>query len=462
DIFDRPKDIRTLNSLAQYVVFVGIDELTVERPILHDLINLICVQSSELENLPKHICQNVSDMVTYQEIVLSSKYLQQFSYLKNIYIPEYLTYTPYWDECKNLGINLHIVPLELDVQKSAEFIIGIILSTHYDIMSIHLNEKHSTYGKRPASSPSQSTVNQLLKINKHRYNRTDEILFKHTIVDNDSDNNQAKEITFSNRHEAQLNTVRNIQIGIIGLGPISLAIIRQLEKFNYTIRVYDKYLPDGIDTALHLHYTNNYEEIIHESDWIIFIQETIVFKDVKLCSKKNDYSSLMVNELFNNENMKARIKTDELNIQRSPNLICLNNQLNKLQVQSEELRRSMSLFLRRNLLKNYIFPPKMNNEFKNNTERQLKLAFNNPRMNPFMYPSKKHTDIKQQILNCSLELLCLQDSFECESGKVKQTVIDQEMNTNNEKKLTQQLTYIHSKATESVDATIKQEDSQRG
>ncbi|KAH8870660.1 C-terminal-binding protein [Schistosoma japonicum] len=441
DKFDLPKDIRTQNPSAQYVVFIGIDELTIERPILHDVVNLICVQCSELKNLPKHICQNVSDMVTYQEIVLSSKYLQQFCCLKNIYIPEYFTHIPLWDECKNLGINLHIVPLELDVQKSAEFIIGIILSIHYDIISIHFNEKNSTYGKRPASSPSQSVVNQLLKVNKHLYNRTDEILFKHTTVDNDSNNIQAKESIFSNRYEAQLNTVRNIQIGIIGLGPISLAIIRQLEKFNYTIRVFDKYLPDGIDTVLNLHYTHNYEEIIHESDWIIFIQETSVFKDIKLCSKRNDYFSLVINDLFNKDCMKSRMKmgfhiiyismtedsaqelitlntaaqsgyvadiyallrkpcdklANELNIQRSPNLICLNNQLNKLQVQSEELRRCMSLFLRRNLIKNFIFPPKMNDEFNNKTEPQLKLASNNLRMNPLMYPPKKHTEINQQI-----------------------------------------------------------------
>lgn len=49
------------------------------------------------------IRQNVSDIVTYQEMILSAEYLQYLSALKNIYIPECLTCMNCWDEVKNLG-----------------------------------------------------------------------------------------------------------------------------------------------------------------------------------------------------------------------------------------------------------------------------------------------------------------------------------------------------------------------
>ncbi|CAI2729967.1 unnamed protein product [Schistosoma spindalis] len=435
------EDIPSLNRIVQYVIFIGIDELTIEMPILHDVINLLCVQYSDLKNLPEHIRQNVSDIVTYQEIILSVEYLQYFSILKNVYIPECLTCINRWDEVKNLGINLHIVPLELDVNKSADFIIGIILSTHYDIMSIYVNEKNQPTVKRPASSPSQSTMNQLVQIDKPLYNHTNDIVFKHTTTTTTTTTDQTIENIVSNNQGAQLNTDRNIQIGIIGLGPISLTIIRQLEKFNYNIRVFDKYLPDGIDTVLGLNYTNNHEEIIHGSDWIIFIQETSILKDLKLFGKSDIYSPLTVNEIFN-ENIKAKMKsgchilyinlvddyphevitlntiahsgyvadiyallrksceklTNEFNIQRSSNLICLNNKLHKLQVQSEELRRHMSQFLRRNLLKNLMFIPKMNETnqtdmFKYKAEPQFKMTLNNQKINTL----KKNTNMHQKI-----------------------------------------------------------------
>ncbi|VDP49853.1 unnamed protein product [Schistosoma mattheei] len=343
-----------------------------------------------------------------------------------------------WDEVKNLGINLHIVPLELDVNKSADFIIGIILSTHYDIMSIYVNDKNQPTVKRPASSPSQSIMNQLVQINKPLYNHTNDIVSKHTTT---TTNDQTTKNIVSNNQGTHLNTDRNIQIGIIGLGPISLTIIRQLEKFNYNIRVFDKYLPDGIDTVLNLNYINNHEEILHESDWIIFIQEASILKDLKLFGKSDIYSPLTVNEIFN-ENIKAKIKsgchilyinlvddyphevitlntlahsghvadiyvllrkpceklTNEFNIQQSSNLICLYNKLNKLQVQSKELRRSMSQFVRRNLLKNLIFIPKINeitqtDVYKYKTEPQFKVTLNNQKMSTL----KKNTNIHQKI-----------------------------------------------------------------
>uniref|UniRef100_A0A5K4F713 THAP-type domain-containing protein n=1 Tax=Schistosoma mansoni TaxID=6183 RepID=A0A5K4F713_SCHMA len=435
------EDIPSLNQIVQYVIFIGIDELTVEMPILHDVINPLCIQYSDIKNLPEHIRQNVSDMVTYQEIVLSVEYLQYFSFLKNIYIPECLNSKNCWDELKNLGINLHIVPLELDVNKSADFIIGIILSTYYDIMSIYMNEKNQPTVKRPASSPSQSIVNQLVQINKPLHNHTNDIIFKHTTTTND----QAIGNIVSNNQGTRLNTERNIQIGIIGLGPISLTIIRQLEKFNYNIRVFDKFLPDGIDTVLNFNYTNNYEEIIHRSDWIIFIQESSIMKDMRSFGRSNGCSLLTVNEIFN-ENMKAKMKsgchilyinlvddyphelitlntlahsgyaadiyvllrkscenlTSEFNIQKSPNLICLNNKLNRLQVQSEELRRSISQFLRRNLLKNLMFIPKFTeitqtDEFKNKTEPRHKMTLNNQKMNPTINTLKKNTNTHQKL-----------------------------------------------------------------
>ncbi|CAH8555552.1 unnamed protein product [Schistosoma intercalatum] len=430
------EDIPSLNRIVQYVIFIGIDELTIEMPILHDVINLLCVQYSDLKNLSEHIRQNVSDIVTYQEMILSAEYLQYFSALKNIYIPECLTCMNCWDEVKNLGINLHIVPLELDVNKSADFIIGIILSTHYDIMSIYVNDKNQPTVKRPASSPSQSIMNQLVQINKPLYNHTNDIVFKHTTT-----NDQTIENIVSNNQGTHLNTDRNIQIGIIGLGPISLTIIRQLEKFKYNIRVFDKYLPDGIDTVFNLNYTNNHEEIIHESDWIIFIQEASILKDLKLFGKSDIYSPLTVNEIFN-ENIKAKMKsgchilyinlvddyphevitlntlahsgyvadiyvllkkpcetlTNEFNIQQSSNLICLYNKLNKLQVQSKELRRSMSQSVRRNLLKNLIFIPKINeitqtDVYKYKTEPQFKVTLNNQKMSTL----KKNTNLHQKI-----------------------------------------------------------------
>ncbi|CAH8572431.1 unnamed protein product [Schistosoma bovis] len=430
------EDISSLNRIVQYVIFIGIDELTIEMPILHDVINLLCVQYSDFKNLPEHIRQNVSDIVTYQEMILSAEYLQYLSALKNIYIPECLTCMNCWDEVKNLGINLHIVPLELDVNKSADFIIGIILSTHYDIMSIYVNDKNQPTVERPASSPSQSIMNQLVQINKPLYNHTNDIVFKHTTT-----NDQTTENIVSNNQGTHLNTDRNIQISIIGLGPISLTIIRQLEKFKYNIRVFDKYLPDGIDTVFNLNYTNNHEEIIHESDWIIFIQEASILKDLKLFGKSDIYSPLTVNEIFN-ENIKAKMKsgchilyinlvddyphevitlntlahsgyvadiyvllrkpceklTNEFNIQQSSNLICLYNKLNKLQVQSKELRRSMSQFVRRNLLKNLIFIPKINeitqtDVYKYKTEPQFKVTLNNQKMSTL----KKNTNLHQKI-----------------------------------------------------------------
>ncbi|CAH8556150.1 unnamed protein product [Schistosoma intercalatum] len=436
EISNQGEDIPSLNRIVQYVIFIGIDELTIEMPILHDVINLLCVQYSDLKNLSEHIRQNVSDIVTYQEMILSAEYLQYFSALKNIYIPECLTCMNCWDEVKNLGINLHIVPLELDVNKSADFIIGIILSTHYDIMSIYVNDKNQPTVKRPASSPSQSIMNQLVQINKPLYNHTNDIVFKHTTT-----NDQTIENIVSNNQGTHLNTDRNIQIGIIGLGPISLTIIRQLEKFKYNIRVFDKYLPDGIDTVFNLNYTNNHEEIIHESDWIIFIQEASILKDLKLFGKSDIYSPLTVNEIFN-ENIKAKMKsgchilyinlvddyphevitlntlahsgyvadiyvllkkpcetlTNEFNIQQSSNLICLYNKLNKLQVQSKELRRSMSQSVRRNLLKNLIFIPKINeitqtDVYKYKTEPQFKVTLNNQKMSTL----KKNTNLHQKI-----------------------------------------------------------------
>ncbi|CAH8514639.1 unnamed protein product [Schistosoma turkestanicum] len=436
------EDIRPLNPLVQYVIFIGIDDLTIEMPILHDVINLLCVQYSNLKNLPEHICQNVSDMVTYQEIVLSVECLQHFSNLKNVYIPECLAYAACWNEFKNLGINLHIVPLELNVNKSADLIIGIILSTHYDIMSIYMSEQNQPIVKRPASSPSQSTINRLLQINKKLYNHTNETPFKHTT----SNNEQTVENIVLNSCATQSDTDRNIQIGIIGLGLISLTVIRQLEKFNYTIRVFDKYLPDGIDTVLNLNYTSNSEEIINKSDWIIFIQEASIMKNVKLVENNDIYCPMTtVNEIFNG-NIKTKVKTGchilyinlvdeyphelitlnhivhsgyvadiyvllkksceklavEFNIQRSRNLICLNSKLSKLQVQSEELRKSMSQFLRRNLLKNFIHSPKVNeliqvDEFRYKNEPGFEFTPNNQKMNPVINTSKKHADVHQEL-----------------------------------------------------------------
>ncbi|VDP06684.1 unnamed protein product [Schistosoma margrebowiei] len=90
--------------------------------------------------------------------------------------------------------------------------------------------------------------------------------------------------------------------------------------------------------------------------------------------------------------------TNEFNIQQSSNLICLYNKLNKLQVQSNELRRSMSQFVRKNLLKNLIFIPKINeitqtDVYKYKTEPQFKVTLNNQKMNTL----KKSTNIHQKI-----------------------------------------------------------------
>lgn len=105
--------------------------------------------------------------------------------------------------------------MELDVNKSADFIIGIILSTHYDIMSIYVNDKNQPTVERPASSPSQSIMNQLVQINKPLYNHTNDIVFKHTTT-----NDQTTENIVSNNQGTHLNTDRNIQISIIGLGKL--------------------------------------------------------------------------------------------------------------------------------------------------------------------------------------------------------------------------------------------------
>ncbi|XP_018651666.1 hypothetical protein Smp_150100 [Schistosoma mansoni] len=49
------EDIPSLNQIVQYVIFIGIDELTVEMPILHDVINPLCIQYSDIKNLPEHM-----------------------------------------------------------------------------------------------------------------------------------------------------------------------------------------------------------------------------------------------------------------------------------------------------------------------------------------------------------------------------------------------------------------------
>ncbi|XP_018651665.1 hypothetical protein Smp_150110 [Schistosoma mansoni] len=286
-------------------------------------------------------------------------------------------------------------------------------------MSIYMNEKNQPTVKRPASSPSQSIVNQLVQINKPLHNHTNDIIFKHTTTTND----QAIGNIVSNNQGTRLNTERNIQIGIIGLGPISLTIIRQLEKFNYNIRVFDKFLPDGIDTVLNFNYTNNYEEIIHRSDWIIFIQESSIMKDMRSFGRSNGCSLLTVNEIFN-ENMKAKMKSGchilyiNLVDDYPHELITLNTlahsgyaadiyvllrkSCENLTLQSEELRRSISQFLRRNLLKNLMFIPKFTeitqtDEFKNKTEPRHKMTLNNQKMNPTINTLKKNTNIHQKL-----------------------------------------------------------------
>ncbi|VDQ14102.1 unnamed protein product [Trichobilharzia regenti] len=71
-----------------------------------------------------------------------------------------------------------------------------------------------------------------------------------------------------------------------------MALIHRLEKFNYTIRLFDTRLPDGMDTVFNLHCVNNLEEIILQSDWIIIIHEKSIINEY--CP---DYSSLVINEM---------------------------------------------------------------------------------------------------------------------------------------------------------------------
>ncbi|CAH8552685.1 unnamed protein product [Heterobilharzia americana] len=358
--FDKQEGVFSLKTPVQYVVFIGIDELTIESPILHDLMNLICVGYSELTNLPEHVCQNVSDLVTYQENLLSIEYYQYFPSLKNVYIPECLVYTTCWSEFINLGIKVHIVPMELDMNRTADFIIGIILARHYDILDICSNEE-SRAVKRPASSPSQSTINHSVKTNMYLNSNKKGIMHKPIMNDQKTENN---ELTNS---IVETSSASNIRIGLIGLGPLSLGVIRRLEKFNYTIRVFDIHLPDGMETALDLKCTESLEEIVSQSDWIIIINETSTISN----QYHQGYSSLTMDKIFNDK-IVTEIKTDDLNIQRPPNLFCLHKKLGKLQVQSTELRRSVTQFLRKDILRRSILKSNKN-EITERMETRCKL-----------------------------------------------------------------------------------------